>query len=291
MQIKDFEWVHLDDPTPATLDAIGEQYDLPQRFLTAALDEFEEPRIDQLDAPVALMNVRVPHAFESETGVATYETVPLTLLFCDQALVTVAKLGQVDLTQVQAQLAAASNAKTASFVIVAWALAAYDQVIADLSQRVQTMEGRVAEASQNRLLYEVMALEKALVHLTSALAAMHTMLKQASRSEFGQAHAITMHELTVQAHQALSVAQKTEEILDQYNTAISSVIGNNLNLIMKFLTGVSIILAIPPIFSGIWGQNTWIPWRQPVYGFWVVLGLTLLVSLATAWWLKKKKYM
>jgi magnesium transporter len=56
------------------------------------------------------------------------------------------------------------------------------------------------------------------------------------------------------------------------------------------LTSVSILLAIPPIFSGIWGQNTWLPWAKPTYGFWVVLALSLGTALVVGWWLHRKDY-
>ncbi|WP_390404438.1 magnesium transporter CorA family protein [Lacticaseibacillus jixiensis] len=285
-----FVWHDLTQPTTSELDALTQRLALPEHFVAAIKDEYEQPRLDTSDPRMTLLVLRIPQAFESVTDVSTYRTVPITLVVGSGWLASVS-LHDALAPALQTTLAASDDPLSAALAALQWTIAEYDHVLDDLSPRVQQMEGRVAEASHNRLLYEVMALEKALVHLTGALVAYQRLSQALTDSRWQAKQPVAIAELTVATNQVLSIAEATEEILDQYNTAISSVIGNNLNLIMKVLTSVSIILAIPPIISGIWGQNTWLPWEKPMYGFWVVLALSVTLSVAVAWWLRKKRYL
>lgn len=285
-----YVWHDLNQPTTLELENLAQRYQLPQRMITATQDKHERPRLDTSEADMTLLVLRLPEAFDSETDVATYHTVPISLVIGNNWLVSV-NLAKAADRRLHATLVSAANAKQAAMAVLTWAVAQFDHVLDELSVRVQDMEGRVADASHNRLLYEVMALEKALVHLTGALVAYQKLCQQLADSSWQAQLPIAISELTVAVSQVLGVAEETEEILDQYNTAISSVIGNNLNLIMKFLSSVAIIVAIPPIISGIFGQNTWLPWQKPIYGFWVTLALSLVLSVSVAWWLRKKRYL
>jgi magnesium transporter len=96
--------------------------------------------------------------------------------------------------------------------------------------------------------------------------------------------------VNVECEQVLTVCDCARALLDQYNTAVSAIVGNNLNLIMKVLTSVSIIMTIPAIVSGIWGMNTWLPLRHGMSGFFILLAVMGILCGACAWLLKKKDY-
>jgi magnesium transporter len=71
--------------------------------------------------------------------------------------------------------------------------------------------------------------------------------------------------------------------------AFGSVVNNNLNMIMKFLTAITIILSIPMVIAGFWGMNTEVPFEGALWGFLVVVGVSLLGSAVTMFFLIKKK--
>ncbi|WP_156314315.1 CorA family divalent cation transporter [Lacticaseibacillus camelliae] len=92
------------------------------------------------------------------------------------------------------------------------------------------------------------------------------------------------------AHQAKTLAEANSAILDQYNSTVSSVVSNNLNLIMKMLTSVSIIMTIPSIVGSLWGMNTRVPWQQSIWGFWTLIVATIVLCVAAGYWLHKKDF-
>ena len=47
---------------------------------------------------------------------------------------------------------------------------------------------------------------------------------------------------------------------------------------MKFLAAITIILTIPTIVASIWGMNVGVPFEGKAWGFWVVIGISVVVT-------------
>ena len=68
--------------------------------------------------------------------------------------------------------------------------------------------------------------------------------------------------------------------------AFASVISNNLNVIMKVLTSITILLTIPNIIFSFYGMNVaGLPWDQ---FFWVPIVIAVVLILVVGYILKKK---
>ena len=62
----------------------------------------------------------------------------------------------------------------------------------------------------------------------------------------------------------------------------------HINDIMKFLTSITIILAIPTLVASLWGMNVPVPFQNYQYGFPVLLAVSFVVTLTVMVWLKKR---
>ena len=69
----------------------------------------------------------------------------------------------------------------------------------------------------------------------------------------------------------------------------ASVISNNLNIVMKVLASVTILMAIPTIIGGIFGMNVALPLQDNPQGFIIIIFLTIILTLITAFILYKKE--
>lgn len=70
--------------------------------------------------------------------------------------------------------------------------------------------------------------------------------------------------------------------------AYASIISNNLNSVMKFLTSITIVLTIPTIISSFWGMNVPVPLQNNPLGFLAIVVITILVTLITVYMLKRR---
>ena len=90
-------------------------------------------------------------------------------------------------------------------------------------------------------------------------------------------------------------AQQLVAIYDQIikNTidAYSSIVSNNLNMIMKFLALITIALSIPTMVASFYGMNVPIPFQNSAEMFFVALGISIIFSVGAIMYFKYKKWM
>ena len=84
------------------------------------------------------------------------------------------------------------------------------------------------------------------------------------------------------------MSQKYSNILNGTMDAYASIISNNLNGVMKFLTSITIVLAVPTMVSSFWGMNVNLPFQDNRFGFPIMLVISIILTLIVTWWLKRK---
>ncbi|HQH79071.1 MAG TPA: CorA family divalent cation transporter, partial [Synergistaceae bacterium] len=59
--------------------------------------------------------------------------------------------------------------------------------------------------------------------------------------------------------------------------------------VMKVLTLITIVMAIPSLVSGLWGMNVPVPFSADPYGFYIVVAFVLVLVVASfvAFWKKR----
>ena len=68
------------------------------------------------------------------------------------------------------------------------------------------------------------------------------------------------------------------DIMSGTMDAFASIISNNLNIVMKILTSLTVVLAVPSIIASLWGMNVNVPLQDSPAAFWLVLGISMLAS-------------
>ena len=68
----------------------------------------------------------------------------------------------------------------------------------------------------------------------------------------------------------------------------SSIINNNMNTVMRTLTSVSIIMMFPTLISSLFGMNLINGMETSSWGFIIAIIISVIVSGAS-WWLLRRK--
>ena len=100
-----------------------------------------------------------------------------------------------------------------------------------------------------------------------------------------------LEDAIIENKQAIEMAKIYSDILNGTMDAYASIISNNLNGVMKFLTSITIILAIPTMIASYWGMNVPVPLQNHPLGFVIVVAFSILLGVIAMWWLKKKNMM
>lgn len=101
-----------------------------------------------------------------------------------------------------------------------------------------------------------------------------------------------LEDVIIENQQAIEMTNIYRDIIHGTRELISNIIDNRLNNTMKFLTSITLVMAIPTIISGIYGMNVsgrWMPLSDTPHGFLIICVLTAVVCIAALIILKRRK--
>ena len=101
-----------------------------------------------------------------------------------------------------------------------------------------------------------------------------------------------MDDVIVENKQAIEMTTIYRDIINGTRDLLSSIMDNRLNNVMKYLTVITVIMAIPTVISGLYGMNVnerWMPLANTPYGFLIICSVTLLICIIVIILLRKKK--
>jgi magnesium transporter len=98
-----------------------------------------------------------------------------------------------------------------------------------------------------------------------------------------------LEDVRIEYDQAIEMVQVHSDVMSSTMDAMASVISNNLNIVMKFLTSVTIVMAIPTMLASFFGMNVPVPWYDNSYGFLYAMILAVILAIGATILLWKKR--
>ncbi len=285
--------VHLQNPTREEIDGLNARFALDPTYLQAALDEEESARLER-DGDQMLLIVDIPYV-EAEGNGYSYSTIPMGIVMCDDVIITVSTRETPIITDfTEERIRGFWTFKRTRFILQvlyrnASRFLAYLKQIDKASMMVQE---RLQKSMRNQELLQMMKLEKSLVFFSTSLKGNEVVLEKLLRTDLLRKYpddADLLDDVIVENKQAIEMCLIYRDIVSGTMDAFASIISNNLNIVMKVLTSLTVIMAIPTLFASFWGMNTKVPWEGTISGFWIVIGLSLLASVIAYILLKKKQ--
>ena len=171
----------------------------------------------------------------------------------------------------------------------------YQAYLRGIDKKRTEIEERVGDDTHDTDIIELHELESTLVYFATSLRANSIVLERLRRYKRLEQYPEDMElleDVTVEYQQAIEMTSIYRDIIDGTRELLSSVINNRLNNVMKILTSITIVMAIPTIISGIYGMNVageWMPLSATRYGFYIIVVIIFVICVFVLWFLKKKK--
>jgi len=286
-------WVHLVDPTKEELDKVSKECAVEVDLLSAALDEEETPRIEKEDE-ATLIIVDIP-IVEPEGNSFLYNTMPLGIIITEDNIITVC-LEETTIIEnfYKGRVKGFDCNKKTRFVyhLLFKNSSKFLQYLRQVEKASTQVENALHKSLKNRELIQMLKLEKSLVFFSTSLKANEIVLERLLKTNMVKRYPEDeelLEDVIVENKQAIEMCAIYREILTGTMDAFASVISNNLNIVMKFLTSVTIILAVPTLIASLWGMNLDVPLLNTSGGFWIISGFALFSTIIVAIWLWRRK--
>ena len=262
----------------------------------AALDVEESSRIELQDG-YTLILVDIP-AIEIRHDQRTYTTIPLGIILTQDIIVTVCTEDTPVLQNfVRSRVKEFSTKKKLRFVyqILYRTAAIYQANLRIIDKRRTEIEERVGSDTDDSDLINLHELESTLVYFATSLRANGVVLDRLTRykrlEQYPEDKEL-LDDVIVENRQAIEMTTIYRDIINGTRELMSSLLDNRLNNVMKYLTSITIVMAIPTVISGIYGMNVnenWMPFANTPHGFLIICIITLLICVITMLFLRKKK--
>ena len=281
-------WINLVDPSTTELEAVLTHSQVPRDFLTDPLDTGERPRFDNEDgATLLIIHVPMPITTDDEEeSVSPYRTVPLGIILYNSSVITVCSartpVTTAFLDQIR-RVCPPSDSWRFAFRLLWHGGVLFLRYINDIHGRTEALEDELHESISNKALLKMFQVEKTLVYFTTSLKADTIALARANTArqiQLSEDDRDYLEDAMVEFQQALETATVHANVLTGTLDTFASLINNNLNNVMKYLTAATIFLAVPTIVASIYGMNIDLPFQRSPHAFSVVMGVSCMLAVA-----------
>jgi magnesium transporter len=270
-------------PTTDELEFLSMGLKIPEDFLVAALDRDERPRIEVEDC-CRLLIVRIPH--HDVTSDTPYATIAMAFILTSSHIVTVCteeSLLWSDLLAGGRRHPLPSPRDRVSFLSTLLLRVArhYLGSIRRIKEEADAAEEAICRSMKNEMLIRMLNLEKCLVFFTTSLRANEPLwdrFRKIHGRELSEDEMDLIDDVKIEFRQAKDLAEIYSNILSGMMDAFASVIANNLNVVMKLLTLITIILMLPTLIVSVYGMNVTLPWQHSPHAFLIVMAISFILS-------------
>ena len=120
------------------------------------------------------------------------------------------------------------------------------------------VEQQLHKSMKNKELIQLLGLEKSLVYFSTSLKSTETVLEKILRGrviKLYEEDQELLEDVLIEVKQAIEMSNIYSNILSGTMDAFASVISNNLNIVMKVLTVITIVMSVPTMVFSFYGMN------------------------------------
>lgn len=288
-------WINLTAPTEEELTYVQNSLDILPNFLRDPLDEEEKPRID-LDENQVLIIVDTPYVYGDGQNLK-FETIPIGILITEEYFITISSRENPVLESFKSKrIRDFYTFKKTRFTFQLLFNIAKDflKYLRHIDKKTDDAEKVLQKSMRNKELFKMRELEKSLVFFTTSLKSNEIVMEKLLRGKYVKMYEEDqdlLEDVIIENKQAIEMANIYTSILSGTMDAFASVISNNLNIVMKFLTSVTIVMAIPTMISSFFGMNVILPFNMQnnPLSFLYIGVFALVVSLIVIYVLNKRQ--
>ena len=292
-EFKKGSWINLVNPSESDIKRVCTEIKIEEDFIRYPLDYEEQPRID-IDDECMLFVIDVP-IIEDIKDDTTYTTMPLGVIIVrDDFLITVTlKKNKIIDAFEKGKVKNFYTYKKTRFLLQILYLnsACYLDNLKKINKEQEATVFLLQQSMKNRDLIQLLNLQNSLIYITTSLKSNEIVMEKTLRGKIIKMYEEDediLEDAIIENRQAIEMSKTYSDILTSTMDAYSSIISNNLNGVMKFLTSLTILISVPTLIASIWGMNVDLPFARSQHGFIILMIISVAVALIAFIWLKKK---
>lgn len=284
-------WIHVVNPDKIEREKLLSIAKVPLDFIKDAVDINERPRIERTNDGIYII-IRVPYRDEQRGLI----TIPLGIIIGAETIITILSRDLDlfnDFPGGKVQNFYTSKKTRFLFQVFSKVTHLYMSHMTGIQKQIEASESRFSNLS-NKEIIDVAELEKSLIYFSSAVSENGNVLERLLQGKVLRLYKEDediLSDIIIDNKQTIEMTAISSQILRSMREAYSSILSNNLNKVLKFLTSVTIILMIPTIISSYYGMNVELPFQNTAHIFILLVIFTAVILLILSFLFYKKDWM
>ncbi|MCG2612227.1 magnesium transporter CorA family protein [Flavobacterium sp. SM15] len=288
---KDTLWIAVENPTLEDRNFLLNELQIPESFYNDIEDIDERPRIEEENG-WNLIIMRIP--FKNNDSKLPFTTVPLGIVFNKDYFVSLCfhktELLEDFVAYTQRKSIGIKNQYDLVLKLLLSSSIWYLKYLKQINQRIKLAEDNLEKSIKNEELQALLELEKCLVFFITSIKGNDILFHRLKNNKTEREHfdPDLLEDVDIELKQAQEMSNIYSNILSGMMDAYASVISNNLNVIMKRLTSISIILMIPTLIASLYGMNVPNALENNPNGLAIIILVSGVLAIIGALLFKKK---
>ncbi len=281
-------WISVVSPSQAEVERLLDEFKLVPEFINASLDEQESSYIDRdEEAHQTLAIVDYPEEDDdSDWSIDTFITLPIGIIFTRDYLFTICTRENSTVERMEQGKVKNLDTRYRTQFLLNILLLISQEYLADLRQieRItEATEKKLYDKMRNKELIDILVLSKSLIYFSTSLKAEQITLEKLLRSRqipMYEEDRELLEDVMIEIRQAIEMCNIYSDLSAKMTDSFSNVINNNMNIIMKRLTVITLVMSIPNMVYGFYGMNvSGLPFPFAWFAFFISIALVVAAWL------------
>ncbi len=283
-------WVFI---APDSTERAGMVHELgiDEHTLNSALDPNELARLEFEDTHAALI-IKRPKKYQSEDNFLFKVTSIGLFLFSNRLVCVMAD----DVPLIEGRKTTVHSLHGVLLRAISISTQHFEEHLRIISMISDDLENKISRSMENRNLLHMFTIEKSLVYYLNAISSNGRVIDKlkaySAKLGFTEDHFEYLEDIVIENAQCHEQAKVYSQVLSGLMDARASIVRNNLNVIMKTLTLVTIGIMVPNLIVSIFSMNVALPVPDsPLWPFWFIFIMTLCaVSVIALFFIQRAKH-
>jgi len=285
-------WIQVTCPTDEDQEYLQDTFDIPDYFLSDISDTDERARYEYDDGWMLII-LRIPYVKEVRSR-TPYTTVPLGIIHKRDVTITVCYYEtnmMIDFVSYQQKRHEGfTDFVDMTFRLFLSSAVWYLKRLKQISNLIEKAKHNLDQDVNNESLIGLSRLQDSLTYFITSIRGNENLLQKLKfKLQVDELDADLIEDVGIEMTQARETTNIYSDILKSTMDTYSSIINNNMNTVMRTLTSVSIIMMFPTLISSLFGMNLVNGMETSTYGFTIAIVLSVVVSGASWWILRRKR--
>lgn len=271
-------------PSPDERLELQDKWGIDTHLIDSCLDDDELARLET-DVDWLALVLKRPRPHRSQDGFLF--KVASMGIFSTQGRVVVVCSEPIDIFGVR-RMQGCRDLRTYLLLLVYQTTVHFLEHMKVIRMIAESIEGRLNQAVENKGLMDLYTLEKGIVYYLNAVSGNQTVLERlklmSTRIGYSVDDSELLEDIAIENGQCYKLAEIQSSILDNMIDTHASISGNNLNILMKKLTVLSVVFMPLNLLAGVGGMSEWSAFTSgihPAVSYGLAFLLLIVVGIAT----------